>query len=161
MNLLEQLRLMQVKRYPICHTNRDQSVAEHSYNVALIAGELADAVTTEDRDFHSHVVHYALHHDMEEVYTGDMPSSFKRHLVEHVPAAKPLVQSPWHVDPKVKSVVKLADYIEAIYYIREFGGSRTADSVQADISLNFHKEIEVSHAPTQAIQRAKEIWQSL
>lgn len=156
MTFLFKLRLMQVKRYPICHTNRDQSVAEHSFNVAIIAGHL-----TEDFDRRAEVVEYALHHDMEEVYTGDIPSSFKRHLLEHVPAARPFVTSPEPVDPQIKAIVKLADYIEAIYYLKEFGGSRQADKVLQDILCNFLNALQTSEAPPSAIIRAKELLQCL
>lgn len=153
MTLLDKLRLTQIKRYAICHTNRDQSVAEHSFNVLLIALELARAG---DVDPFS-IVDYAIHHDMDEVYTGDIPSSFKRTLLKHVPAAKPLVQAPYEVDPVIKAVVKLADYLEAIYYVREFGGSRLASGILTDIRRNFFAELESSPAPPACITRAKEL----
>lgn len=135
MMLAEKLRLMQVKRYPICHVNRDQSVAEHSYNVTLIAMELA--YEAGEPELVTEVMKYALVHDMEEVYTGDIPSSFKRELRAKCPDVAPLLDSGNKVDERVKQIVKLADCIEAIYYLREFGGSRLAEDVRHDIQRNF------------------------
>ena len=48
MELKEQLRMGQVKRYPICFTNREQSVAEHSFGVMLITMELCKFI--DDRE---------------------------------------------------------------------------------------------------------------
>lgn len=155
MTLLDKLRLTQIKRYAICHTNRDQSVAEHSFNVLLIALELAKHGNVLCDPFE--VASYAIDHDMEEVYTGDIPSSFKKMLLKHAPQAKPLVQSPYEVDPAVKGVVKLADYLEAIYYVREFGGSRLASGILNDIRKNFFAECENSAAPKGCVVRAMEL----
>lgn len=153
MKLLEKLKLQQVKRYPICFTYRDQSVAEHSFNVAMIAAELAKA--TGDDQFRADCIEYALHHDLEEVYTGDIPSSFKRHLITMVPAAKPLVSDPTEVNSLVKATVKLADYLEAIYFLQEFGGSREAKHILDDIKLNFIKCVDTSVAPDSVVDRAR------
>lgn len=152
MNIYEKLRLMQVKRYPICHVNREQSVAEHSYNVLLIAMELA--VETHDRDIMEEVIRYALHHDIEEVYTGDIPSSFKRQLRAQCPEVAPLLDGDIHCPDEVKAIVKLADYLEAIYYIREFGGSRLTESIQADILGNFVAACQSSKANPRVVAKA-------
>lgn len=156
MLLVEKLRLMQVKRYPICHVNRDQSVAEHSYNVMLIAMDLAKE--TKDRDVIEEVMNYAMVHDIEEVYTGDIPSSFKRQLRAECPEVAPLLDGLKSTPGEVRSIVKLADLLEAMYYIREFGGSRLAEQVLADITANFEREVQTSKASPQVVAKAKYIW---
>lgn len=137
MNIKEKLLLQQVKRYPISYTNRDQSVAEHSYNVLLIALWLIEEEM--DRDLEAEVIQYAIHHDMDEIETGDIPSPFKRRLRTECPSVIKLLDGEHYVTPEVKAIVKLADCLEAIYYAREFGGSRyTTGKIYPDIVANFH-----------------------
>ena len=159
MNLIDKLRLMQVKRYAICHVNRDQSVAEHSYNVMLIAVELAQE--TRDFDVIQEVTSYAMVHDMEEIYTGDIPSGFKKRLRAECPAVTELLNGIYTAPDSIKAIVKLADYLEAMYYLREFGGSRIADQVLEDITRNFHEECQTSKANPRVVARAQAIWVSL
>lgn len=161
MNLIDKLRLMQVKRYPICHVNREQSVAEHSFNVTLIAVELARV--TRDQNLINEVVAYAISHDIEEVYTGDIPSSFKRQLRAECPSVSPLLDGyPDRASDAVKAIVKLADYLEAIYYIKEFGGSRQAENVVlGDIMNNFEVACQTSKAPSEVVNLALAIYRAI
>lgn len=155
MTLGEKLRLMQVKRYPITHTNRDQSVAEHSFNVLLIATELAGV--TGNPVLINAVMRYAVDHDMEEVYTGDIPSSFKRQLRAKCPEVVSVLDNGFDAPSMVKAIVKLADCIEAIYYLREFGGSRLSETVKRDILANFKNICDNSEAPEDVINKARKL----
>lgn len=133
-DVIQTLRLQQVKRYAICHTHRDQSVAEHTLGVVIIARYLAEQEN--DGDLIRDVTDYALIHDVNEVFTGDIPSSFKRVLRQHYPGISELMDGP--KPPKiVEQIVKFADYIEAVYYLREFNGSRLAQSILNDIRAKF------------------------
>lgn len=141
MELIDRLRMAQVKRYPISHTSREQSVAEHSFGVVLITMDLMTSV--KDEDLRMEAVNYAVIHDAEEVYTGDIPSSFKRTLRAHFPGAAALLDGMNPTPVVVKSIVKLADYLEAIYFLREFGGSRLSQNVVLrDIEANFKTALE-------------------
>lgn len=135
MKILDQLRLAQVKRYGICHVNRDQSVAEHSFMVGLIAGELA--LATGNEELVKDVVLYSMIHDMDEVNTGDIPSPFKKKLRRECPAVIPVLDGQKTARPEVSAIVKIADMLESIHYIREFGGSRFAEEdVLDDVTHN-------------------------
>lgn len=136
MNVIrKQLQLSQVKRWPICHVNKDQSVAEHSFNVMLITKELTSGL---DDDLWLQCFAYALTHDMDEVETGDIPSPFKRKLRRECPAIIETLDGPPKASPLIRAIVKLADYLEAIYWLREYGGSRTAEGeILGDIYNNF------------------------
>lgn len=139
--LKQKLRLQQVKRWPICVTGKDQSVAEHSYNVALIARCLAMAVG--DMATLTAVTEYALIHDADEWWTGDIPSPFKRELRAKCPPVQPHLDGDLKVPDLIRGIVKLADCLEAIHYIREFGGSRIATGeIFEDIHLNFDRNLE-------------------
>lgn len=141
MNLREQLRMAQVKRYPICHTHRDQSVAEHSFGVMLITMELCSHV--KDREMIDCALAYAMTHDQDEVHTGDIPSPFKRELRSKCPAVVKHLDPQVHSVPvAVKGIVKLADYLEAIHFLKEYGGSRFSNEVLEDIYHNFNKALD-------------------
>lgn len=140
MKLLEKLRLAQVKRWPICSMNREQSVAEHSYGVMMVAAEIVNRMPSSmiSEDFYLKVIAYALVHDLDEVKTGDIPSPFKRRLRAECPSVIPVLDGEEKAPGDVRLVVKFADYIEALHYLREYGGSRYATGpIQTDISRNF------------------------
>lgn len=159
MNLKEQLRMAQVKRYPICFTNRDQSVAEHSFGVMLITMELCKYL--DDRDVMDCALAYALTHDQDEVFTGDIPSPFKRELRAKCPAVTEHLDPQRPVPAVVKAIVKLADNLEAIHYLNEYGGSRFADEVLEDIHLNFEQQLKKCEAvlPWGLLSAARELGQ--
>ena len=79
-NLATQLRLSAVKRWGIVEMSRQQSVAEHSYNVALIALNLVGASVGHkgfSKEDESLLLTLCLVHDMPEVFSGDIPSTIK------------------------------------------------------------------------------------
>lgn len=161
MNLKEQLRMAQVKRYPICFTNRDQSVAEHSFGVMLITMELCKYV--EDRELADCALAYALTHDQDEVFTGDIPSPFKRNLRAKCPAVVEHLDPQQCVPAEVKAIVKLADSLEAIHYLSEYGGSRFADEVLEDVVINFEGQLKKCEAvlPWGLLSAARELGQTI
>lgn len=69
-----------IKRWSIVRTLRDQSVSEHSYNVTMYTNDicvilgLPDAVTLA-------ALRYALWHDVDEIFSGDVPGPNKRALL--------------------------------------------------------------------------------
>lgn len=158
MNLREQLRMAQVKRYPICHTHRDQSVAEHSFGVMLITMELCSHV--KDLELVNCALAYAMIHDQDEVHTGDIPSPFKRELRAKCPAVvEHLDPQTEYVPAAVKGIVKLADYLEAIHFLREYGGSRFSQEVLDDVLHNFDKTLnDLFPVVPQEVLRSARAW---
>jgi len=158
-SFMEHMRLSQVKRYPICHTNREQSVAEHTFGVLYIARELARA--TGYIDVIEAVTDYAITHDMDEIYTGDIPSGFKRRLRAEFPGVTRVLDG--EKPPKtIEGIVKMADYLEAMYYLREFGGSRFSSRVLGDIESKFADAmatiIAADVVDQRAVRKAEEIY---
>jgi len=116
-------RLSVVKRWSVVGTIRAQSVAEHSFNVALIAERIARRRWPDEREA---VLMYALYHDHDESVTGDFPSYMKPHvqseaIVDSIEAYDDEELSCGDVSPPhplVKFIVKCADYIEACVFLR-------------------------------------------
>ena len=73
MNINDILLAQNIKRWTIVATIREQSLAEHSFNVAMIARDIAVEAGMDD----SNIVKYALDHDLDEIMTGDIPSPAK------------------------------------------------------------------------------------
>ena len=79
----EDRELQFVPRWCIVRTLRQQSVAEHSYYVALWADRVARAVGITDSETLYKLGRKALVHDLAtEIYSGDIPATFKRQLTK-------------------------------------------------------------------------------
>ena len=153
MDIIDKLHAMQVKRYPISHMNRDQSVAEHSFAVTMIALELV--MDQGDPNLIMGVMGYGLAHDLDEVFTGDIPSPFKRKLREQCPEVIPVLDGEPKAPKSVRDVVKIADYLESLYFIKEFGGSRYAtEEMYPDVKDNLLAFLESGEVDQHVVSRA-------
>lgn len=103
MHIQDQLRAAGVTRWHIVETTRPQNLAEHQFNVAMIArrlGVLMGLITTEQ----AVLVVKALVHDQHEIFDGDVPSSTKTGS-----------KLPHDRDDRI---VQLADKMEALWFIQ-------------------------------------------
>ncbi len=76
----EDRELAFVPRWNIVRTIRQQSVAEHSFYVALWAERVAILIGLVDLTKLYFLGRVALVHDMREIFSGDIPATFKRKL---------------------------------------------------------------------------------
>lgn len=135
MTTYEQLRTCHVKRWHIVQTHREQTVAEHAFATSVIAGSLAAAMGWKGLLHHSQqlkLLQWALSHDILEAKTGDMPTPFKRAL-EAVGGEGIVDRAEDFVDREtagayraiegtaIEMIVKLADQIEAIFFLQDNG----------------------------------------
>lgn len=124
MGIHDILRAADVKRWTIVRTVRDQSVAEHTFNVVMIARRLATHLGVDD----AVVIKAALEHDLDEIMTGDMPSPVKKKMKEHGYDPVKLENRPDRGD-KVNMIIKMADYMESIWFLEENKVGRHANAV--------------------------------
>lgn len=131
----EQLRAGHVKRWHIVQIKREQTLAEHSFSVAVIAGSLAAAMRWKGllhKELQLRLLQNALAHDLIEVRTGDMPTPFKR-MLEKVGGVGIVEKAEDEIDREhtgsirangsgeIDTIVKLADQIEAIFFLQDNG----------------------------------------
>lgn len=108
------LTLSNVPRWAILDTYRTQSVGEHTFRVAAI-------VLTLIREFDkrglyvskSKALELAVIHDIDESWSGDLPTPYKK--------LKNLSESTFKPDTNEAFLVKLADLLEATIYLDRYG----------------------------------------
>lgn len=133
MRLTDLLSLSIVPRWSIVDHRRPQSVADHSFRVAVIARELFERLghppltTTE--------LWWCLDHDGPESRSGDVSGEFKRRLSNPAGwAATELAMCPWLGRDGCPSsdrlrLLKIVDDLETYTFIRKFGEGPHADRV--------------------------------
>lgn len=111
-----------VKRWTIVRTIRDQSLAEHTFNVTMIARAIASNLGIDD----TKIIKYALDHDLDEILTGDIPTPAKERLKISTSYDG---KSFKECNSREASIVAMADIIEAIAFITDNQVGRHAHSV--------------------------------
>lgn len=136
-------RMSHTKRWNILGDLPTQSLAEHSYNVACIAAHIVQQHGLNPDQAHA-VTGYALVHDFDEIFTGDIPTptkgalgigstswiiptlgGFPAVLNETANMVIPLCSScGYRYNMTVRQIVKIADLIEAAAYVTRYAVSR-------------------------------------
>ena len=129
----DRFRQQEVKRWHIVNTTRAQTLAEHAFNVWMIAHELVLAIRRRwdgpigslDPTF----VLACLTHDEHEVRMGDRPTCAKQYG-DTQKYASTYHAALWETVPLwQRELIELADSIEAFWFIQEHGvGQYARDS---------------------------------
>jgi 5'-deoxynucleotidase YfbR-like HD superfamily hydrolase len=135
-NILDLMRAGSVKRFHIVNTIRTQTLAEHQYGVAVLAGEIAERLGL-DAPAVASVVAAAIVHDSGETRSGDLPTPTKKKLRRAFGEAFDDILAefdiPLSLPPSVKTILKCADYLESMIFLMEHKVGRHADVVMDDI----------------------------
>lgn len=134
----ELARASHIKRWHIVNTAKEQNLAEHHYNVTIIAMELHKRILGGLPS--AQFMAAALFHDVSEIRYGDVPTPGKKFLREYYQID--LFDVDKEIMPELpfvcgeigfaeREVIKLADLIEAAWWVRENGLGHHA-SVVAD-----------------------------
>ena len=124
--------LADIRRWSIVRTTRQQSVAEHSYYVALLVPRLLRQYGFEDAETIAKATEYALMHDMSEVLTGDVATPIKKRLPPDIfdAMSTEFGMTPADPGPVIKAAVKVVDLFEASAFLAEeiaIGNGRVFD----------------------------------
>ena len=137
-NILYLLKAENVKRWHTVPTVRSQSLAEHQWNVSMIAESLALSMGLDDLHINA-IVRYALVHDIDEITTGDIPTPAKELETNGRPIEtrstrssgegagdRPAYRGAHPVPPRdvsdvMASVVRAADLIDAWRWYKIWG----------------------------------------
>ena len=131
------MRAGHIKRWNIINTSREQTLAEHLFNVAMISQTICDRCGV-DEYIANIAMQWALIHDIPEVVCGDTPSPTKRRMVKMGMDMEELYDSidPTYAKVKylaiesgAKYIVKMADLVESVNFLRDNGVGRHAEAV--------------------------------
>lgn len=127
MRIQDLMRAASVKRWTIVTTSRDESLAEHSFLVLLLARDIALRAKL-PIDEVNYCIFDAISHDLHEIHTGDVPTPAKeKALMVPTPRGKNAKHTPWSETSEL--VVKFADLIQAWWFISQWGTGRHAEEV--------------------------------
>lgn len=138
-------RMSVVERWNVTVTIRKQSIAEHSFNVAIISQRIATQwFGVMDPNVLLDIYKRALGHDAPESITGDPPSYMKRYIDEESVIADFELDQTFDIGSKweiVPIIVKIADYIDALIFLQmEMSlGNRTVVSLFHKTETRFAK----------------------
>jgi 5'-deoxynucleotidase len=131
LTLEERLRTGHVHRWQIVNVHRQQTLAEHLYLVRVITLEIAKVALFADVDILL-AEQWALEHDVPEVVTGDLATPVKAAMREAIPHDDPVRRIELSISQRycdlysvvkekdhVRTLVKMADLIEAVNFLTE------------------------------------------
>lgn len=140
MEIHDILRAQYVKRWTIVHTIKQQSLAEHTFNVTMIARAICKRAGLDDVN----VMKACLAHDLDEILTGDIPSPTKREAKERGWDLNNIYVrvTSRELTPVEESIVKIADLMEAVLFIDENGVGRHAEKAEEYLISMFKEQLD-------------------
>lgn len=152
-------RIGHIKRWHNVNTIREQTVAEHSFMVTIIALELYNQLVGVSRIASTEVMVLliaAIFHDAPETASGDTPTPAKRLLVEITKDPELFEKLDNRLMPElpyvngvvplaIERIVRMADAIEAAHWIRDNGAGYHAEVVKAACRRRMEDRVEQFH----------------
>jgi hypothetical protein len=138
------MRLHAVKRWHMIDTTRIQTLAEHTANVALAAYVIAATAPGMFFGPSHKAAMCGLFHDLEEVFTGDIPAHTKQHLSGVDDLEQEVLPKMFKdtFDTKINLLVKLCDLADGIRFVRLHGVDATATHAQNGLWNQFQNKCE-------------------
>lgn len=124
-----------VARWSMVGTHMQQSVAEHSFNVAMLAMEIRKRMYNTSHYSEQEVCYFALIHDIREAYTGDIPTPTKIRMKAAGFDPDDVADAPDELPcpPHIASIIKAADLIECHIFISAHGAGGRGRAVAAEV----------------------------
>lgn len=111
-------RLSVVPRWAIVNTIQKQTVSDHCFRVVRLIHRIGDNVGVSP-DAITVAMTRAIYHDDDEHVSGDVPSIAKKYLdTERLKQDFPAPMSSWQPSGTVAHLIKVADKVEAILFLR-------------------------------------------
>lgn len=154
-----------VNRWQIVRTQRQQTNGEHMYIVTMLAEVIFERMIKSNpsmKKLNLNILHllllkWGMRHDLPEVITGDMATPVKK-AIRRLVGKDIILELEYEIDPEYKAIhqevdgteiwyiVKIADIIEAIVFLKTEGIGSHAKSVCDKLQNKF---IETMHEAQQ------------
>lgn len=151
LNLADAARARRTKRWHMFTASEECSLSSHSFMVAMLAEELVNQVSPDTNEVSRyHLMRFCLLHDLDETVLGDWPGPVKSYMREFSPEIKSLFNAmSEQINPQAVNhrkqlseelliIVKLADKLDALFFIETFG----CDPDQAESVTDLARDIE-------------------
>jgi hypothetical protein len=157
------MRFGAVKRWHMIDTTRQQTLAEHSANVAALAYLVAVRSPLMFFGPAQNVACHALLHDMPEVFTGDIPSHTKKYLsgIDYLEDTVTPAAFKYGVRccSNVALMIKICDLVDGIRFIRLHGVDVTAKHAMVGLEAQLKDRLAtaITEWPVAVFERALDI----
>lgn len=143
MKIQDILRASGVTRWHIVRTTKEQSLAEHLFDVMMIARTIAKVAGVQND---VEIMKAAIVHDLDEIITGDIPTPTKQKARNRGWDLNTLYKNVTgrRLQAHEEKIIKLADIIADIYWLRLHGIGEHAMMVQAELGERLAEEVEKS-----------------
>lgn len=152
------LRAGDVTRWNIVHTSKISTVADHQYNVTMIARAMAKLSGCPD----SNLIKAALEHDLDEIVTGDIPSPTKdkaRAMGFEINDILQTSQRQRILGKEELLILQIADTMENAWFIRNYGIGRHAEQVSLELEEKLQQGMCL--LPPTICDAARSVWAQL
>jgi len=151
------LKAQYISRWGIVNTAKQQSVAEHSYNVwVLVSLWGPDVLNPKEMQC---AKEYALTHDLAEIRTGDCPTPFKSPLIkEALDELEEEIYPQLPITSKVRQLVKFCDTAEAVLFLRLYGLGKHAVDVQDLLAVQMWARLNETPFTPEQKQRLRDLF---
>jgi len=124
-----------VKRWSLVATTAESNVASHSFNVAVIAMAIRKKMFNTIHFTDAELCYHALLHDIDEVFTGDIPTPTKQAMRFQGVEPNALFEGQEVTCPPdhLRAIIKLADLIDNWHFISQHGAGARAAIAAADV----------------------------
>jgi HD containing hydrolase-like enzyme len=138
------VRMQGIRRWHMIPMLREQTLAEHSFNVAALHYVIRMRIDPSGNYTHP-MAGAALFHDIEEAFTGDIPTPTKKFLNGHAELREMTLHPIFDFqegDAFEQSLLKLCDLADGIRHVNKFGIGRTAIHAGAGLREQYGKVLD-------------------
>ena len=140
------LDLDSISRWHMVNTTAPDTVASHSFRVAMIAIAIQMELDPNDEEAIKDLAYHSLFHDAEEAYSGDIATHAKAKIQASGVDLEAIFGRGSDMPDYISQIIKIADKMDALLFIDAHGvGPRAADALTYNISKYFQFVEDTKH----------------
>jgi 5'-deoxynucleotidase YfbR-like HD superfamily hydrolase len=155
MKINDILRASGVTRWHIVRMVRPQSLAEHTFDVVMVARAIAKIAGMDDAE----ITKAALLHDLDEIVTGDIPTPTKVRARNNGWELNDLYKSitKRELSPDESLVVRLADKLADLYWLWLHAVGPHANQVYESMAEHYNEFVRSESIPDNIREAALDV----